>query len=206
MPKTSAYNKDSDSVAFEGCPSLPSESIVHSRKSHCTMGQVVQSMGIPCPTIFHCPSYPTVPCRIGGTVHGNPLSLTVPLWPTKSYCPSYPTVPCRIGGTVYGNPLYHSGPPNPTTVPGRGQFPASSGWTRPRHGSVSQRHKVRTAFSTLRKYCPHRKSPQPFGQTFTTKSNRRRGPSLNSTYERGEAENTKANELCGICYMVNFSM
>jgi len=52
---------------------------------------------------------------------------------------------------------------------------------------------VRTAVSTLWKYRPHRKSPQPFGQTFITKSNCRRGPSLNSMYERGEAENTKAN-------------
>ena len=70
-------------------------------------------MGIPCPTIFHCPSYPTVPWDRWDC----PWKSTVPLWPTKSYCPSYPTVPCRIGGTIHGNTLSHSGPPNSTVRP-----------------------------------------------------------------------------------------
>jgi len=40
---------------------------------------------------------------------------------------------------------------------------------------------------------PTREVSPAFWPNLHTKSNRRRGPSLNSMYERGEAENTKAN-------------
>ena len=123
---------------MHSCPSLPSESIVHRWESHCTMGQVncpwestctwvhyiplspyhVGQVGLnpryhlgpPHPT---CPSYPTVPCRTGGTVQWNPRYHLGPPYPT---CPSYPTVPCRTGGTVQWNPRYHFIPSN-RTVP-----------------------------------------------------------------------------------------
>ena len=48
-----------------------------------------------CPRSY-CLSYPTVPCRIGGTSNGIPF---VPQCYPRSHCPSYPTVPCRTGGT-----------------------------------------------------------------------------------------------------------
>ena len=80
------------------------------------VGQVGLSNGIPpiplcCPR-SHCPSYPTVPYRTGGTSNGIP---PIPQCCPRSHCPSYPTGPCRTGGTSNGLPptpqilLYHVG-------------------------------------------------------------------------------------------------
>ena len=105
----------------QGCPSLPSESIVHRWESHCTMGQVGLSMGIHCPTWVH--SIPLPPYHVGqvGMTMGIPCTTHILLYHVgqvgrpmeyhpypqccpRSYCPSYPTVPCRTGGTSNGIP------------------------------------------------------------------------------------------------------
>ena len=110
-----------NSKRWQGCPSLPSESIVHRWESHCTMGQVGQSMGIHCPTWVH--SIPLPPYHVGqvGMTMGIPCTTHILLYHVgqvgrpmeyhpypqccpRSYCPSYPTVPCRTGGTSNGIP------------------------------------------------------------------------------------------------------